>query len=155
MKYNVYYFRGGEPVGSFDTEEEATACKDGQKAPSEYFVEGDSPEFYLEKRAKIPTNIGIAAIVKKRPKVAKEPKTPKEPKRSTFKEVKEGLDVLKKERLAKKVKAPKVKSKVKTKAPKAKGIVVPKMVVPVVLKSVGRTLEDIKLELAAKKKAKK
>ncbi len=104
--FNVYHYRGGDPIDTFDTEEEAKACKNKQKNPSEYFVEGDSPDYYRNK-------IDAAHAGK----------------RSLFKEVKEGLEVLKKERKARSDKGqkrkPKVKPKVKVKVkaktkPKAK-----------------------------------
>jgi hypothetical protein len=100
-KFNVFHYRGACFGGPFKTEDEAQVFKDKQKNPSEYFVEGDA-EWY---RSKI--------------------EEPQKNRRNMFKEIAEGIEVLKKERkvkVSKEVKAltkkPKVKSKVKKKVKK-------------------------------------
>ena len=155
-KFNVFPFRGGEPVQTFDTEDEANEWRGKQVQPSEFYVEGTARDYYTNKLAKVATNRKVRPLFDDlmdglgELKKIREEKVEKAVKSAT-KRVPKGKAKVKPMKVEKKEKV-KAKVKPKTKAkPKAKTVVAPKVVVPVVLKSVGRTLEDIKREIAMKK----
>jgi Sec-independent protein translocase protein TatA len=151
-KFNVFSFRGGEPLQTFDTEDEALEWKNKQVQPSEYFVEGTARDYYTTKLAKVVTNRKVRPLFDDlvdglgELKKTREEKIEKAVKSATKRVPKGKVKVQKQEKAKTKIK---VKNKTK---PKAKVVQAPTVeTAPVVLKSVGRTLEDIKRELAMKK----